>query len=270
MQSDDEFFGSPVHVALARRTRDLWALIGDDPRFGTYGRNVVVVGDQGEDMAALMASVSRLTGNCGAHYFPAERTDILMAALADRGQEPDCWAHCSGGQGAYDLCREIVVDVPLPGDLRVIHLSPDSPAALVRATAELSFACGVTQMPGRYLRGLATPGICLAAVDADGAPVATGSSYRYTHPDSPYPDHAFWGALATRPDRRGERLAMILGAMAIVHMWENHGVRGFSTGIKADNAASMAVCAKQGVVPGDWAFVGCTDPQLFKGGAFTR
>ncbi len=270
MQFEDEIFGSPAHVALARRTRELWALIGNDPRFGSYGRNVVVVGDQGADMAPLMVAISRLTGNCGSHYYPAERADALMAELAGAGQETGRWLHCCGGQKAYDLCKAIVADVALPDDLRVTRLSADSPASLVRATAELSFACGVAQMPGRYMRGMAAPGICLVAVDADGDPVATGSSYRYTHPDSPYPDYAFWGALVTRPDRRGQKLAMILGARAIVHMWENHGVRSFSTGIKADNAASLAVCAKQGVVPGDWVFVANTDPELFEGGAFTR
>lgn len=270
MQFDDGYFGTPAHIGLARRTRDLWLLLRGDLRFGTCGRNIVVVGDQGADMAALMAAISRLTGNCGAHYYPMQRVDTLKAELADAGQTPDHWQHCTGRQQAYDLCKSIVAKEPLPGDLRLERLGPDSPAALVRATAELSFECGVTQMPGRNMRGIAAPGICLVALDGDGGAVATAGSYRYTHPDSAYRDWAFWGALATRPDRRGEKLAMILGAHAIVHMWEAHGVRGFSTGIKQDNAASLAVCSKQGVVPGDWAFVTRTDPGLFKSDAFTR
>lgn len=270
MQFDDEYFGTPAHVALARRTRDLYRLLADDPRYGSYGRNIILLGDQGAGTAKMIAAASRLVGGAGVHYYPAVKAEALLAGLTGLGQDAGCWQHCSGGRRAYELCRAIVADAPLPPDLQVVRLSADSPAGLVRATAELSMECGVAPLPGKFMRGLANPGLCLVAVDADGAPVATGASYRYTHPDSAYPDYAFWGALATRPDRRGEKLAMILGAMAIVHMWEVHGVCGFSTGIKADNAASMAVCARQGVVPGDWAFVACTDPVHFKGVTFTR
>ncbi len=270
MQFDDEYFGSLAHIGLARRTRDLFPLIGRDPRFGSYGRNVLLLGDQGAETAPLMAALSRLCGGAGVHYYPSAKAEGLKAELARLGQNADIWQHCTGGEKAYKMCKAIVAGAHLPSDLRLETLSADSPSALVRATAELSMDCGVMPMPGRQMRGLENPGLCLVAVDGSGAPVATGSSYRYTRPDSAYPDWAFWGALATRPDRRGERLAKILGAHAIVHMWENHGVRGFTTGIKADNAASLAVCAKQGVAPSDWSFIACTDPEHFKGAPMTR
>jgi hypothetical protein len=218
----------------------------------------------------MMARIARLCGAAGAHFYPSAKTAALKAELVELGQSADHWELCTGGQRAYEMCKSIVAEVPLPDDLRLERLSADSPAGLVRATADLSMNCGVMPLPGRQMRGLSNPGLCLVAVDQGGAPVATGSSYRYTHPDSDYGHYAFWGALATRPDRRGERLAMILGANAIVTMWEEFGMRGFSTGVKADNPASLAVCAKQGVVPGDWSFVSCTDPDLFKGAPMTR
>jgi hypothetical protein len=48
--------------------------------------------------------------------------------------------------------------------------------------------------------------------------------------------------LATLEDRRGEIIALLLGAQAIVHMWERHGARGFMTGVRADNSSSQALC----------------------------
>lgn len=270
MKFDDEIFGTPAHAALQRRSMDLFRLLADDPRYGTYGRNVLLIGDQGEDMAERMAGIARLTGAAGTHYYPSEKSEALCAVLAEMGQTAGRWELCTGGRHAYDLSRAIIAEIPLPDDLKVVRLSADAPAELVRGVAELSMACGVMPVPGRNMRGLVNPGICLAAVDREGVPVATGSSYRYTHPDSDFRDYAFWGALATRPDRRGEKIAMVLGSMAIVHMWENHGVRDFTTGIRADNAASFAVCAKQGVVRSDWTFVACTDPDHFKGAPMTR
>jgi hypothetical protein len=56
--------------------------------------------------------------------------------------------------------------------------------------------------------------------------------------------------LATREDRRGQRIALLLGAQAIIHMWEQHGARGFMTGgllpgavIDSSNDANAALTA---------------------------
>ncbi len=49
-------------------------------------------------------------------------------------------------------------------------------------------------------------------------------------------DRAFRAMLATRQDRRGKRIALLLGAQPIVHVWERHGARGFMTGVRADNS----------------------------------
>lgn len=270
MDFEDEYFGSPAQISLLRRACDLYQLLRDDPRLAFHGRNIILLGDLGAETAPLMARISRLCGASAIHFYPSEKTGALKAELTGLGQNAAHWELCTGGRQAYETCKAIVADVPLPGDLRLKRLSADSPAALVLATAELSVECGVMPMPGRQMRGLANPGLCLVAVDASGAPVATGSSYRYTHPDSDYRDYAFWGVLATRPDRRGQKLAMIMGANAIVRMWEEFGMRGFTTGVKADNPASMAVCARQGVRPSGQNFIACTNPEHFGDAPITR
>ncbi len=270
MQFDDEYFGSEAQNLLMRRGRDLYQLVRADARLAFHGRSIILLGDRGGETAPLMARIARLCGASAIHFYPSEKTGALKAELTGLGQNAAHWEFCTGGLEAYETCKAILADVPLPGDLRLVRLSADSPAALVRATAELSMDCGVMPLPGRQMRGLANPGLCLVAVDASGAPVATGSSYRYTHPDSDYRDHAFWGVLATRPDRRGQKLAMILGAHAIVRMWEEFGMRGFTTGIKADNPASLAVCARQGVRPSGQTFIACTNPEHFGDAPITR
>ena len=270
MKFDDEYFGSEAQNALMRRGRDLYELVRADPRIAFHGRSIILLGDRGAETAPLMARIARLCGASAIHFYPSEKTEALKAELTGLGQNAAHWELCTGGREAYERCKAMVANWPLPADLRLERLSADSSAELVRATAELSVDCGVMPMPGRQMRGLANPGVCLVAVDASGAPVATGSSYRYTHPDSDYSEYAFWGVLATRPDRRGQKLAMILGANAIVRMWEEFGMRGFTTGIKVDNPASLAVCARQGVRPSGHKFVACTNPEHFGNQSITR
>jgi hypothetical protein len=125
-------------------------------------------------------------------------------------------------------------------------------------------------VPGSVMRGHACAGICLVATDQNGRAVATASSYMIHHPSSRRAKDAFWGMLATRNDRRGERVALLLGARAIVHMWERHGARGFMTGIRADNAPSRALCSKLGVGSTDWIYASCIDKEMFGGSAITR
>ena len=108
--------------------------------------------------------------------------------------------------------------------------------------AELCQGCDVMPVPGSIMRAKAPKGICLVATDQNRRPVATASSYIIHHPSSPRAKDAFWGMLATLEDRRGEIIALLLGAQAIVHMWERHGARGFMTGVRADNSSSRALC----------------------------
>src|SRR5271169_829168 len=125
----------------------------------------------------------------------------------------------------------------------------------------LHFASPVMPVPGSIMRGLARRGICLVATDQNQRPVATASSYMIHHPSSPRATDTFWGMMATREDRRGERIALLLGVEAIIHMWERHGARGFMTGVKADNAPSQALCNKLGVRATDWICASCIDQE---------
>ena len=113
-------------------------------------------------------------------------------------------------------------------------------------------------------------GIGIVAVDADGRPAATAASFVLHHPASRRATDVFWGMLATRNDRRGEKIALLLGAQAIIHMWERHGARGFMTGVRADNASSQALCHKLGVRATEWIYASCLDPTQFGGTSITK
>lgn len=166
--------------------------------------------------------------------------------------------------------RQAKRDLALPADLRISAIDPRTPRELVRDIAELCQSCDVMPVPGSIMRGQAMRGICLVATDQEGRPVATASSYMIHHPSSPRARDAFWGMLATREDRRGEKIALLLGAQAIIHMWEHHGARGFMTGVRADNLSSQALCNRLGVTASDWIYASCIDKEVFAGASITK
>ena len=90
------------------------------------------------------------------------------------------------------------------------------------------------------------------------------------HPKSPRSDHAFWGMLSTLPEWRGRKIALILGAQAMVTLFEDHGFSKFTTGVRAGNAGSMALCAKLDMLPGKWCSYVGMDPAQFTTARVTK
>jgi hypothetical protein len=269
MSTDDEYFGTPEKIALSRRSADLWSLIRTDPRFAYYGR-LVALSDPRDDAAEILAAMARLQGAAVAYFQPASGAERLFARLEAMGLGTDRHEHFWGGETALAASRRALETVALPDDLRVLVLDEHTPRERVGAVAELCQSCDVMPVPGAYMRGRAGRGICLVAIDPEGRPVASASSFMIHHPSSPRASDAFWGMLATRADRRGEGIALRLGAQAIVHMWERQGARGFMTGVRADNLSSRALCAKLGVGPSEWIYASCIDPVLFGGSSVTK
>jgi hypothetical protein len=214
-------------------------------------------------MVPLIGNLARLTGVGGVIFLPKEKASGLCDELAKMDLIPDQWDQYGGGEEAYLKSKQLLLDVPLPSDLTVVPLSEQSPSDFVKAVAEMSMDCGVTPLPGATMRGQGIDGVILAATDCTGAPVAASGSFLTFHPEHILSDQAFWGMVATREGRRGEKIALVLGAMAIVDMWENKGARGFFTGIRHDNDVSKAVCAKMGVLETEYCFVVGADPKHF-------
>lgn len=269
MSTSDEYFGSPGKVALMRRSGQLWRLLRNDPRFAYYGR-LVASSEHGDDVADMLAALAGLQGASCCYFFPKTGAERLFAELRARGLTTDRYEHFRGGDEALVASRGALADHALPDDLTISTLDAETPRQLVADVAALSLACDVMPVPGPFMRGQVIPGLCLAAIDRDGRVVATASSYLLHHPASRHATDAFWGMLATRDDRRGEKIALLLGARAIVHMWETHGARGFMTGVRADNRSSQALCNRLGVHDTDWIYASCIDEGMLGSASITR
>ena len=255
-----ELFGNPVQRKLLRRGEDVWRLIKGHPRYAYYG-TVVSLSDPGEDTAEVMASLAHLQGLGMCFYCPKSGVTSLLERLEAKGLRTAQSQYHRGGRTAYEASKALLSSRPTPKNLSIARLDTMTPKALIRATIELCQSCGLTAMPGEIMRGNVIPGVNLIATDVSGAPVATASSYAMHAPNTPRATEAFWGVLATREDYRGQGLAGLLGAMAIEYMWENTGMRAFNTGIKAENLASQAACAKLGVLNTDWVTAFCFDDE---------
>jgi Acetyltransferase (GNAT) family len=269
MFTDDEFFGSPDRIALSRRSANLWLLLRDNPRYAYYGR-LVALSDPGQDAADILSAMAKLQGAAVSYFYPANAAKSLFAQLEERGLATDRHEHFWGGETALAASRRALEVFALPADLSISSIDSGTSRELLADVAELCQACDVMPVPGSIMRGRTREGICLIATDQERRPVATASSYMIHHPSSPRAKDAFWGMLATREDRRGERIALLLGAQAIIHMWDRHGARGFMTGVRADNSPSQALCNKLGVSASDWIYASCIDREMFGGSSITK
>jgi hypothetical protein len=269
MTGGEGFFGSPDKIALMKRSASLWALLKNDPRYAYYGRLVGLSGTA-SDTADILMAIARLTGASVANYYPKKSANNLFRNFEENGYSTDRHEHYWGGESAYMASRSILVKHSLPDDLNLLTLDETTPGHLVEEVAELCQSCDVMPVPGPTMRGRARRGVNLVATDQQGNPVANASSFTMHQQSSFYCDDVFWGMLATREDRRGEKIALILGAKVIVHMWENEGARGFNTGVRDDNIPLKTLCAKLGVTDSDWVYAQCLDTGILGSASVTK
>lgn len=245
-------------------------LLGDDPRYGYYGRSVGLNSRETGDIDRI-AALARAQGNtnCGA-VSDGDVADV-RSALEQRGLAVTHYAKWEGGDDSLSVARDIVGTRQLPEDLVLTRFNASTPAARVASLAEMSLGCGVLPICGESLRGLRQPAVCVAAVDAQGDVVCCAAASAIAHSDHPtLSGQAWWGMLATRPDRRGQRLALILGAHAMLEMRDRFGFRSFMTGVEPGNAPSEAVCAKMAMAPRGYAVITCADPAALASGRMTK
>ncbi|WP_299476777.1 hypothetical protein [uncultured Roseibium sp.] len=270
MRFKDEFFGTAAQVSVSRRARDTWKLIQDDPRYAYNGRIVTVAGFIGNETSEKLAALARLQGSTTCHFLPKDRVGDIERLLGGEGLACNVWEFCKGGLAAYNAAQRILSTYRLPPDISVARIDADKSAALVSEFAKMVGECGVMVMAGRVMRGLDMPGITLAAIDDSGSIVGSAWGYKCYHPKSKFSDFAFWGGLTCHPERRGQKIALVLGALSIVWLWDELEVRGFCTGIAGDNTASFALCEKLSVLPSDEIGLGVSDPEMFRGTTLTK
>ncbi len=267
--AEDDFFGNPDRIAALRQAAELWKLLGSSGHYRYYGRAIGLNGPV-ENTAELMAALARIQGVGICYYCPKELDRELFANLSARGLQTDRHEHYRGGPASYEHAKQLLEDRSLPEDLRVMRIDEKSPQELLKSVVALCENEGVAPVPGSIMRGVSIPGIVFTAVDGSGLPVASASSHQMLEASFDRGTDVFWGALATRPDRRGQGIALYLGAMAIVHMWENNGARGFITGVRSDNVPSQKLCQKLGVVDTEWMMAQCIDASVLGSSQHTK
>lgn len=266
----DEFHGSDAQQALLRRGRAMFDVTRDDPGLSYYGRTVGLA-EPGPDAATRLAGLVALQGNSNIARVPdAEFTD-WRAAVEARGLAVTHYARWVGTEDAMAAAQAILDTHPLPGDLTVVRTGSDTLPETMAELARVALACGVLPPAGAVLRWVCKPGLGLVALDRAGRGVACAGAASFLHPDHPLgARQCWWGMLATLPERRGARLSLILGAMALLDAHDRAGFSEVFTGVEPGNAPSEAVCRRMGLHPERASVLGVADPAMVPGGRMTK
>lgn len=266
----DEYFGDGDQQALLKRGRALSDLLKHDKRFSYYGRTVGITTTEDGDLDTLTALV-RAQGNSNCATVPDYTCLSYTSELKARGLAPVVYKKWEGTEAPLEAARDIVNNVPHPDDVTLVCVTPETPVRLLNSAAKMALGCGVLPTCGAALRGLLQPAVTFFAVDRTDNVVSMAAASAFTHIDHPsLSGQAWWGMLATDASRRGQSIALILGAHAILEMDRRFGFRSFMTGVEAGNAPSEAVCSKMGLAPKGMTIVGCADPGALSGGRMTK
>ena len=266
----DAFFGSDAQQALLRRSRALFDMVSGDRRFSYYGRTIGLLRpDRGnmDDLERLVA----IQGASNFSHIPNADVDELQLTLKKRNLSLTAYDKWEGDDSALDAAERIIADTPLPPDLTLRRIDADAPREDLALFAQVSLDNGVLPLAGSVLRGVLKPGVGYVAVDRDGSAVSAAAAASFCHPSDPQlGQQCWWGSLATADHRRGERLALILGAWAIRDMHDRFGYASFMTGVQPGNAPSQAVCTKSGLSPRGHSIVTAVDASALPGGKMTK
>ncbi len=264
-----EFFGNEAQQGLQRRAAHLWSLIGDDPRFASHGRAIGLAEFQPDNLAAQIA-LARLQGVGPLEGVPAAELEPRRHALEAEGLVTDTFVVWRGDAAALDAARALLAARRLPEDLEIVSVDAETTAEDLAALDQLTQSCGVLLPMGAFLRGLRRPSVCLFARDRAGAVVGATASVMQFHPASRKAGLAWWGMLATDETRRGQGVAIVMGAMSLLAMNERFGTKAFFTGIRKGNEASEALCARLGLAPTEAHDVIAIEPAVLSGGRLTK
>ena len=264
-----ELFGSAAQREMMRQGVALRQITREDPRFSFYGRHVSLT-SLCTNAISLVSSLAQLQGASSCIYVPKQEADNFCLSLNQLGFVTDRFEVWRGGETALEASRTIIAQRQIPPDLEVLTIGADTPGSVMAALDEVTSSCGVLLPFGDVMRGIDTQSVCLLAMDGCGKPVASAASVAFNHPESAHGEDAWWGMLATREDRRGEGIAIFLGAMAMSLMNKRYGYSSFSTGVRTGNTASERLCQYLGLSAGSYCAVGALVPDRFKDGRMTR
>ena len=266
----DRFFGPPDVQVMARRAKALFNITSDDPNLAYYGRFVSLADFETGGLEKFQDLI-RLQGASAAYWIPNEVAHEVESALESAGLRADRFEYVVTEGDSVARAREILSNFSVGDDIAVTRIGPDSSDDDLDAFAEVAGAGGVLPPPASVLRGRTRrSAVFLARERTSNRAISCAAGIENFHPKSARSDHVFWGMLSTLPDWRGRKIALILGARAMVSLYEDFGFSKFTTGVRADNAGSMALCAKLDMLGGKWCIHVGMDPAQFSGARVTK
>lgn len=270
MNENNEFYGSPEFKAVAYKASELWNVVNDDLRFQCHGRAVGVNWDEKGVDLSLHLSIARLQGAAACDWIPASEAENYILALEKEGMKTDRYEIWQTEPDALDNAKRVLLENSLRDDLEIEIVSAETSPKSLNAVAELTEICDVTLPMSSFVRGICVPSVYMYAREKSGRPVGHASSTAAFHRHSKHGSYVHWGMLATHPDRRGESIGLILGAMSMLEMNRKHGYENFVTGIRDGNEASEKLCTKLQLSKSDEAVVIAIDPESFTGAKLTK
>ena len=264
----DQFFGEPEQQALQRRADHLWTLLKDDLRFCCHGR-AVGLAEPTEANVDTQIALAMLQGAAPVEGLPRPEAPARREALERAGLKTDQFVNWNGGIQALAAAEDVIRSMSLPSDLEVVSVDGDTAGDDLAQLDALTQSCGVLLPLGAFMRGHRRPAVCLYARDSAGRIVGSTSSVAQFHPDHPNAGLVWWGMLATAEARRGQGIALLLGALSMRAMRDRFGYQRFFTGIREGNTASERLCGKLGLSPSDTVVMIAIAPDLFASGRVT-
>lgn len=265
----NEFFGPSQQQELQRRADLVWALLKDDPSYACHGRAVALANATDENIDAQIA-LARLQGVGAVEGVSLDAAPTRREALEKRGMNIDQFVVWRGGPEALAAADDIARSRSLASDLEIVSVDEQTSFEDLSKLDALTQSCGVLLPMGAFIRGYRRPSVCLFALDKNGNVVGATASIAQFHHDHPKGDRVWWGMLATDNARRGEGIALIMGAHSMLAMREHYGYKIFFTGIREGNAPSEELCRKLGLTPTKSVVMIAIDPKVFSAGRVTK
>lgn len=263
------YFGSETQQGLQRRSDLLWSLLKSNPAYACHGRSVALADMTPENVVEQLA-IARLLGAGAVEGVATGGVAARTAAINAAGLTTDQYIEWEGKAEVLDAARAMAAARKLGDDLTVHATDAQTSAEDLQGLNALTQRCEVLLPMASFLRGQENPTVCLFAKDRDGRIVGASASVLQYHPVHAKGQKAWWGMLATDPDRRGEGIALVMGAMCILAMHERFGTAHFMTGIREGNGPSEALCSKLGLRPTSKVFLIAIDPSVFGAGRVTK
>ncbi len=256
-----EFFGTEAQQRLQWRSMAMFALLRDNPDYSCHGRAVAVSGHT-PDTVDQQINLARLQGVGPSVRVPLADRAERVAKLTAKGLSIDEYVSWLSTERTIPAAQGRIDTRPLPDDLTIETVTAATPAPEMKKLDALTQRCEVLLPAGSFMRGLERPAVCLMAKDGSGRAVGAAAAVAQSHQGHGLDQVVWWGMLATDPDRRGQGIALTLGAHALLAMAAK-GYHRFYTGIRQGNAPSEVLCAKLGFAAGEYRDIIAIDQVVF-------